>query len=183
MQNSMNPTVKGTLLSCFAICIAVLLVTSPAMADVKYVLGSGDKVRITVYADLTGEFEVDGSGVVACPLIGEVGAAGGTARQLEKSIASKLSDGYLKNPTVNVEVLTYRPFFIMGEVKRPGSYPYKNGLTLLSAVALAGGYTYRAKSDIWIVTRDNKELTGGEITRGDFRILPGDTIVVPERFF
>jgi polysaccharide export outer membrane protein len=121
---------------------------------------------------------------VAFPLVGEVLAGGGTARDLENNIAKKLSAGYLKNPTVSVEVLAYRPFFILGEVKRPGGYPFKNGLNVLNAVAMAGGYTYRAKSDIWVITRSgDKEYQDREVRNGDFIVRPGDTIVIPERFF
>ncbi len=159
---------------------------APASADSGYRLGAGDKVRVTVFGetDLSGEYEVDGSGVVAFPLVGEVKAAGGTVRDLEAGIAKKLSQGYLKNPTVAVEVLDYRPFFILGEVKRPGSYPYKNGLNVLNAVALAGGYTYRAKSNVWVITRSGANgFEEREIINGNFVVRPGDTIVVPERFF
>jgi polysaccharide export outer membrane protein len=171
------------------VAIAVFLLSVapvPASADAGYRLGAGDKVRVTVFgeADLTGEYEVDGTGVLALPLIGEVKAAGGTARDLEAGIVKKLSQGYLKNPTVAVEVLSYRPFFILGEVKRPGSYPYKNGLNVLNAVALAGGYTYRAKSNVWVITRSgDKEYQEREVQNGDFIVRPGDTIVIPERFF
>jgi polysaccharide export outer membrane protein len=168
--------------------VAVLFLSAgpSSAADAAYTLGSGDKVRVTVFGelDLSGEYQVDGSGVVAFPLVGEVRAAGGTARKLENEIAKKLSSGYLKNPTVSVEVLTYRPFFILGEVKQPGSYPYKNGLKVLNAVAMAGGYTYRAKSNVWVITRSgDKEYQDREIRNGDFTVLPGDTIVIPERFF
>lgn len=177
---------------CLVALVFVLayLSSGDALADKEYRLGSGDKVRVTVFgeADLSGEYEIDGSGVVAFPLIGEVKAIGGSARDLEKTIANKLLDGYLKNPVVSIEVLTYRPFFILGEVKRPGSYPYKNGLTVLNAVAMAGGYTYRAKQSRWLVTRGDKntskkEWQEKEIEAGEFIVLPGDTIVVPERFF
>jgi len=85
---------------------------------------------------------------------------------------------------VNVEVLSFRPFFILGEVKAPGSYPYKSGLNVMNAVALAGGYTYRAKSNVWVITRtDDSNYQAREVTDGDFKVLPGDTIVIPERFF
>lgn len=157
-----------------------------ARADAKYNLGSGDKIRITVFGedDLSGEYEIDGSGVVAFPLIGEMKATGGTARDLERNLSNKLRDGYLKQPVVSIEVLTYRPFFILGEVKRPGSYAYKNGLTVLNAVALAGGYTYRAKQSRWLLTRGkDKKTREKEIENGDFKVLPGDTIFIPERFF
>jgi polysaccharide export outer membrane protein len=170
-----------------ALVAALFLSAGPSSAaDAAYMLGSGDKVRVTVFGelDLSGEYQVDGSGVLAFPLVGEVRAAGGTARKLENEIAKKLSSGYLKNPTVSVEVLTYRPFFILGEVKQPGSYAYKNGLNVLNAVAMAGGYTYRAKSNVWVITRSgDKEYQDREIRNGDFTVLPGDTIVIPERFF
>ena len=173
----------------FFIAIAAIFLTiaaAPLSADSGYRLGAGDRVRVTVFgeADLTGEYEIDGSGVVAFPLVGEVKATGGSARDLEEGIAKKLRQGFLKNPTVSVEVLSYRPFFILGEVKRPGSYPYKNGLNVLNAVALAGGYTYRAKSDVWVITRSgDKEYQEREVKNGDFNVRPGDTIVIPERFF
>jgi polysaccharide export outer membrane protein len=177
---------QGALVAAFVTVALAAFGASPAIADSGYLLGSGDKVRVTVFGetDLSGEYEIDGSGVVAFPLVGEVLAAGGTARKLEDEIAKKLRTGYLTNPTVSVEVLTYRPFFILGEVKAPGSYPYKNGLNVLNAVAMAGGYTYRAKSSLWVITRrGDKEFVEREITNGAFVVRPGDTIVVPERFF
>jgi protein involved in polysaccharide export with SLBB domain len=172
--------------SIFAVFLFVGISAPVWAGDATYNLGAGDKVRITVFGetDLTGEYEIDGSGVVAFPLIGEVRAGSGTARDLEKRIVAKLQEGYLKNPTVNVEVLTYRPFFIMGEVKSPGGYAYRSGLTLMNAVAMAGGYTYRAKSNIWVLTRDGAQMMQAkEIANGNFRVLPGDTIMIPERFF
>jgi protein involved in polysaccharide export with SLBB domain len=181
-------SVKGIVKAVFLIAlVASAGAVFPAhAADNGYRLGSGDQIKITVFGetDLSGQYEIDGAGVVAFPLIGQVKASGGTARDLEKRIASKLSDGYLKNPTVSIEVLTYRPFFILGEVKRPGSYAYKNGLNLLNAVALAGGYTYRAKSSVWVITRSgDSSYNEREVTDGAFQIRPGDTIVIPERFF
>ena len=174
-------------LLCAVVAILVTASVEPALAaDSEYQLGSGDKVKVTVFgeADLSGTYEIDSTGIVAFPLVGQVTAGGHTARDLEKSIATKLQDGYLKNPTVSVEVLSYRPFFILGEVKRPGSYPYKAGLNVLNAVALAGGYTYRAKSNVWVVTRaGDKNYQDKEVNDGDFTVRPGDTIVIPERFF
>ena len=179
--------VRTAAFSLISLLVLLVVAEPPAQAsDAKYILGSGDRVRVTVFGedDLSGEYEIDGSGVVAFPLVGEVQAGGGTARKLEKEIATKLKDGYLKNPTISVEILTYRPFFILGEVKRPGSYPFKNGLTVLNAVAMAGGYTYRAKSNLWVITRgDSKEWQAREVTAGDFQVRPGDTIMIPERFF
>ena len=150
-----------------------------------YTLGSGDRVRVTVFGeeDLSGEFEVDGSGFISMPLIGEVEAGGLTLRQLEKVIAEKLLDGYLKTPRVSVDVRNYRPFYILGEVKEPGSYPYVSGMTVLNAVALAGGYTYRARKKRLLITRANDAEGAKQRATEDTVVLPGDVVRVPERFF
>ncbi len=151
----------------------------------EYRLGSGDKLRFIVFGedDLSGEFDVDGSGSVSLPLIGEVRAAGLTLRALEDSVAEKLRDGYLTDPRVNIEVLNYRPYYIVGEVEEPGEFPYTAGMTVLNAVAVAGGYTYRADTDRVFVSRPAQD---GEIeypADQRLRVNPGDIIRVPERFF
>lgn len=149
-----------------------------------YTLDSGDRIRIVVFRheDLSGEFEVDGGGTFAMPLIGEVNAAGLTARQLEERIATRLKDGYLVDPQVSIEVLNYRPFFILGEVNAPGSYPYVSGMSVINAVALAGGFTYRAKEDAIEIQRGGSGAPSVVVTV-DTPILPGDILRVPERFF
>ncbi len=150
-----------------------------------YHLGAGDKIRIIVYGedDLGGEFEVDGSGYVRLPLVGQVQAAGLTVRDFEGQIATRLSDGYLRDPKVSAEVTTYRPFYIIGEVNKPGEYAYVNGMNVVTAVALAGGFTYRASDDDVYVRRNGsrreEELPANERTI----IYPGDIIRVTERFF
>ncbi len=148
-----------------------------------YVLGSGDRVRIVVFGqdDLSGEFKIDGTGNISLPLIQGVKAAGLTLRQLEQTITNKLKPDFLKNPRVNVEVLNYRPFYIIGQVKSPGSYPYVAGMTVVNAIALAGGYTYRARERKVLITRarDGKQRPANHSTQ----VLPGDVIEVPERFF
>ena len=151
----------------------------------EYQLGAGDKLRITVHEspDLTGEFLVSGSGYVSMPLIGEVYAGGLTVRQLASAIAAKLTPDYLKNPRVSIEVLNFRPFDIIGEVNKPGSYPYRPGMTILNAVAMAGGFTYRADKDDLYIKRakdpDGREVEATQQTA----VLPGDVIRVKERFF
>ena len=148
-----------------------------------YTLGAGDKVKITVYGeeDLTGEFEIDGTGRLSFPLIGEIPAGGKSARDVEKLIADKLNTGYIVSPRVNVEILNFRPFFILGEVNKPGSYPYVNDMSVISAVALAGGYTARAKTGtVYLKTAGTTEET--TVTE-DAKIQPGDVIRVDERFF
>ncbi|TNE61440.1 MAG: polysaccharide export protein [Alphaproteobacteria bacterium] len=151
----------------------------------RYQLGSGDKIRVTVYGeeDLSGEFELDGTGLVALPLIGPISIGGKDLAEVETIVSAKLADGYLINPRVSVEVLNYRPFYILGEVKQPGSYPYVNGMTVLNAIALASGFTYRANEKKIEITR---KLNGKEqklSVDNTTIVMPGDIIRVPERFF
>ena len=150
-----------------------------------YTLGSGDRVRVTVFGEeeLSGEFEVDGLGAISLPLIREVQAGGLKLRQLEQVITDKLLDGYLKNPRVNIEILNYRPFYILGEVNQPGSYPYVSGMTVVNAVALAGGYSYRAQTKSLLITRANEPGRGEQPATEETVVLPGDILKVPERFF
>jgi polysaccharide export outer membrane protein len=150
----------------------------------SYQIGPGDRVKVTVFRhdDLTGEYTLDGAGNLAMPLIGEVKANGLTTRQLEQRIASQLSDGYLVDPQVAVEVLNYRPFYILGEVRSPGSYPYVNGMTVLNAVILGGDFTYRADKGDILLRRGGANSPPVEVTL-DTPILPGDIIEVTERFF
>ena len=150
-----------------------------------YKLGSSDRLRVTVFGheDLSGEFEVDGSGAISMPLIGEVNAVGLSARELEAAIAGRLSDGYILNPRVSAEVINYRPFYILGEVGRPGEYPFTSGLTVQNAVAAAGGYTYRAnKRIVYIKSMDAAGEVAYELTPTTV-VKPGDTIRIGERIF
>lgn len=150
-----------------------------------YKLDTGDKVKVTVYGedDLSGEFDVDGSGFVRLPLIGQVRAAGLSLKEFESAIEAKLSAGYLVNPKVSAEVTNYRPFTILGEVNKPGEYPYENDMTVLNAVALGGGYTYRAdKDDVYI--RRKGSSTEAKMPADDRTLVfPGDTVRVDERIF
>ncbi len=154
--------------------------------DRAYILGPGDHLKILVYGaeDVSGEFAVADSGLVAAPLIGQTKAQGLTVAELEDALRDKLSQGFLRNPRVSVDVLTYRPFSILGEVQHPGTFPYSSGATVLSAVALAGGYTYRANEDFVVVDRrtaDGKTIRGRATATS--RIQPDDIIRVPERYF
>lgn len=165
-------------------CLAVSAGGAQARG-VQYTLGSGDEVRITVFGhkDLSGEFLVDGGGAVALPLIGNLRAGGRTVRQLEAAIVDMLKPDYLRNPRVSVEVLNYRPFYIVGEVKKPGSYPYVSGMKVINAIALAGGYTYRARENRLYVTRAMGPERVKKSANHETVVLPGDVIEVPERYF
>ncbi len=150
-----------------------------------YKLGAGDKLRITIFgeANLSGEFEVAPSGNVSLPLIGSVEAKGVDTSSLEKAIVTKYKDGYLINPQVSIEVINFRPFFILGEAKKPGSYPYVNGLTVLNAVALGGGHTHRARTDRVFILRESISKTKEFEAKDDELVRPGDIIRVTERLF
>ena len=156
----------------------------PALAP-SYRLGAGDQVRIIVFGeeDLSGEFFVDGSGMVSLPLIGEAPAAGKTLAEFRTELEARLSDGYLNDPRVSAEVLNYRPFYILGEVEESGEYPYTDGLTVMNAVARAGGFTYRANTRVVFIKRANTEAEVEVPLTAIVRVMPGDTIRIAERFF
>ena len=137
---------------------------------------------MTVYRqpELSGQFALDGEGYMAVPLVGEILADGLTTRQLEDEIELRLkSGGYLVDPQVGVALLTYRPFYVLGEIANPGSYEFRDGMTVINAVALAGGYTYRADGDGVLIERGACQMA----TMADTAVQPGDIIKVPERFF
>ncbi len=162
---------------------AVAQVWAAGSAD--YRLGPGDLLRVVVFGheDLSGEFEVKGSGHVSLPLIREVKAAGLTLRQFEQAVINSLKPNFLINPRVSVDILNYRPFYIIGEVKRPGSYPYVNGMKVVNAIALAGGYTYRAQEKEVLIMRARDAARKQEPADHETVVLPGDVIEVPERFW
>ena len=153
--------------------------------DLGYQLGAGDKVRVIVFGEeaLSGQFVVSGQGKIALPLVGEVEAANLTVSQFQDKVAESLRNGYLKEPRVSVEVLTYRPFYILGEVNRPGEYPYSSGLTVLNAVATAGGFTYRAQTKRVFIRRNTEAKESAYDLTSETAVAPGDTIRVGERFF
>ena len=152
--------------------------------DDGYQLGTGDKLRIIVFGedDLGGQFQIDGNGNVSLPLLGELTAAGETAKSLEQKVTNRLTE-YLQNPHVSVEIATYRPFYVIGEVNKPGEYPYVNGMSALNAIALAGGHTVRARESTIYIRRNGsakeEELPADQMTR----IYPGDVVRIPESAF
>lgn len=150
-----------------------------------YTADAGDKLRITVFGqtDLTNTYAVAKSGYIAFPLVGAVQARGRTTNEIEHDIAKKLSNGFLRNPDVSVEVDQYRPFFIMGEVGNGGQYRYVPGMTIQNAVAIAGGFSARAQqSDADITRQVNGNVITGRVPISD-PLLPGDTVYIRERLF
>jgi protein involved in polysaccharide export with SLBB domain len=176
-------------------------ITNPAQDDIRqaayrdsyaanrsnadYRLGPGDKIRVSVFgqSDLSGEYQVDGSGMVRLPLIGTLRATDYTAPQLEQGIAGALADGYLKDPRVNVEIATYRPFYIIGAVSRPGQYAYIDNMNALNAVALAGGFTDQAIQSTLYVRHEGDATEQPVRTNQLSRIQPGDVIRVKTSLF
>jgi len=158
---------------------------SGGRAGYDYMLGAGDKLRLTVFGepDLSGEFTIDGSGFARLPLVGQVRAAGTTSQQLEAMIGSALAQGYLKTPRVSVEVTTYRPFYIIGAVNRPGQYPYVDHMNALNAVALAGGFTNGAVESVLFVRREGSNQEIEVAADRTTEIYPGDVVKVHNTFF
>jgi polysaccharide export outer membrane protein len=160
--------------------------TSASNRDPDYKLGPNDRLKITVFGQptLTGEYSLDGNGVLSFPLIGNVPANGVTISQLQKTIAAKLEPDYLVNPNVSAEVVTRRPFFVIGEVQKPGNYSYVTSLTALNAVAMAGGFTRRARKNEFYVRRVAPDGQMVRIEANSASLLqPGDTLEVRERLF
>lgn len=150
-----------------------------------YMLGPGDKLHVSVFGedDLTGDYQIDGSGMVRLPLIGTMRAAGYTAPALENAIAGALSQGYLKSPRVNVEIGTYRPIYIIGSVNRPGEYPYVANMSALNAVAYGGGFTEQARQSTVYVRHEGSTVEEAMPASQVTRVWPGDVIRVKNTLF
>jgi len=158
---------------------------APETASRTYTLAPTDRVRLKVYGetDITGEYEVDSSGYVSIPLAGRIRAGGLTTAQLERSITAALAKGIVRDPRVNIEIALYRPYYILGEVKKSGEYPYRIGMTVLDAVASAGGFTYRANENKVFLRRAGGSTEEVYPLDAPIRLFPGDNIRIPERYF
>lgn len=156
-----------------------------ANAERPYVLGPGDRVRLKDYDDetLSDDYAIDSDGFVSVPLVGRVKAAGLTARELEKALVLRMRGRIAHDPKINVEIASYAPFYIFGEVKKAGVYPFQPGLTVADAIATAGGLTYRAdESAIYVQHPGASTLQVIGLDR-PMRIMPGDNVRVSERMF
>ena len=161
------------------------VIAAEGIATGPYLLDTGDRLRIFVYGqpNLSRSYTVDQEGRIAVPLIGNVTARGRTTNGLQAAIKSKLGTEYVRDPQITVDVMQNRPFFILGEVKNGGQFPYVSGMTVETAVAIAGGYTERASERSFRLSRRiNSSVQVSEVP-GDFTLLPGDTVYVFERFF
>ena len=160
------------------------LISTITLAQESYILGSGDKVSIQVFGqdDLSIETLLGNSGNINYPFLGEIVVAGLTVKQVENVIELGLKGDYLVSPNVSVQVIAYRPFYIHGEVKKPGGYPYHPGMTINQAVALAGGLTERADDDNISLFKEGDKSNKQEASL-DYKVSAGDTITIDQRFF
>lgn len=167
------------------VAYAAPMVAAPVRYDASYHLDAGDKLRVVVYGQegLTNSYAIDAGGSITMPLIGAVPARGRTTAGLAGEIAARLRNGYIREPSVAVEIESYRPFFILGEVAAPGQYPYVPNMTVESAVAIAGGFSPRAKRDVVTVTRPEAGGAMRAIVPLGTPVSPGDTVFVGERWF
>ena len=181
----------------FAIVLLLLTLTAKAQSptdeplpelgasDSTYKLDTGDKIKINVFnqPDLSGEFQLDGEGRIYLPLIGRVDAAGLTAAELEQVLVDRFKPDYLVNPRIFIQVGIYKPYYLIGEVQGTGAFPYVAGMTYLTAIAKAGGFTYRAKQAyVWVIRADDPEQEELKLSVEE-KVQPGDIIRVAERLF
>jgi polysaccharide biosynthesis/export protein len=153
--------------------------------DTEYRLDAGDRLRVVVYGQegLTNTYAIDAGGSITMPLIGSVPARGRTPARLAAEITAKLRNGFIRDPSVAVEIEAYRPFFILGEVAAPGQYPYVPNMSVESAVAIAGGFSPRARRDSVTLTHTDRNGLSRVVVPLGTSLSPGDTIVVGERWF
>lgn len=158
---------------------------APGTSDAAYQLDYGDRIKISVFnqPDLSGEYMLDGDGRFSMPLIGAVDAAGLSPSELEALLVSRFKPDYLVNPRIFIQVMNYRPYYLIGEVHGTGAFPYRAGMTYMTAIAIAGGFTYRAKQDYVIVIRGDDPEQQELKLNVEERVQPGDIIRVAERLF
>ena len=160
-----------------------VLNTTASTAELR--LAAGDKLRVTVFGEdkLSGEYQVDSAGSLSLPLAGTIQGAGLTKAELEQALTTKLKSEYLRNPKVTVDVVSFRPFYVLGEVQKPGEYQFRSGLNVLSAIAIAGGATYRASTSKVLIQRSGSTEMTEYQQSPTVLVMPGDVVRVPERYF
>jgi polysaccharide export outer membrane protein len=183
-QNNLDAMANGGPSSAPVVAVAYAG-PEPVRYDAPYHLDAGDRLRVVVYGQegLTNTYSISAGGTITMPLIGAVPARGRTPQGLAAEITARLRNGFIREPSVAVEIESYRPFFILGEVQAPGQYPYVPNMTAESAVAIAGGFSPRARKDSVTITHTDASGTSRVIMRPGTPINPGDTVLVGERWF
>lgn len=166
-------------------CATPNLVERPSVGSFAYRIGPGDRLRVATYGEerLTGEFVVNASGEIAFPLLGPVPAAGMTVEAFNAELQGRLAAQYMRNPRVSVEMVNLRPVYILGEVQRPGEFPYGDRMSIYALVAKAGGFTYRANQNYVLVRGERDAAERAVRLSSGTAVQPGDTIRIPERSF
>lgn len=151
----------------------------------QYRMGPGDRIKLIVFKEptLSGDYTVSSDGIISLPLIGEITVNGKTANEVTAMVQTMLASGYLRDPKISLEISTYRPFFVLGEVRSPGQFPYATSMTALNAIALAQGFSPRAQKSVVYIRRAGNNAEEAYSLTPDLRVLPGDTIRVGERYF
>jgi polysaccharide export outer membrane protein len=184
-QSDLDSMAYGTPRQAYAQVPVGYAAPTPVAYDTAYRLDAGDKLRIVVYGQegLTNSYAIDAGGSITMPLIGAVPARGRTPAGLASEITGKLRNGYIRDPSVAVEIESYRPFFILGEVAAPGQYPYVPNMSVESAVAIAGGFSPRARRDRVTLTHTDSSGSMRFVVPLGTSLSPGDTVLVGERWF
>lgn len=164
---------------------AVPLLLAPVVSTGAYRISAGDKIRISTFAEerFSGEFLVHADGNITFPLFGEIPARGLTASEVARAITTRLTPDYLRDPQVTAEVIGFRPVYVLGEVARPGAYPYVEGMTMFSLIAQAGGLSYRANHKVAFVRHDQETAEQRMKIESASPVMPGDVIRIPQRIF
>lgn len=172
-------------LSLLAACAPAELAERAPVGTFEYRLGAGDRLRVATYGEerLTGDFTVNAAGAVAFPLLGPVPASGRTVAQFNADLQSRLASQFMRNPQVTVEMVNFRPVYILGEVQRPGEFPFAERLSVYALVAKAGGFTYRASQGYVYVRGEGETQERAVRLSSATAVQPGDTIRIPERTF
>lgn len=182
---SFRVTTLAVCLLFLAGCSTVATTSLPSVDSVAYRLASGDRLKLEVFREdaLSGEYVINDQGLIGLPMAGEIAAAGKTLAELRREVTMLLGQQYVRNARINLDIVGYRPIYILGEVQRPGEYEYSEGMSVHGLVAKAGGFTYRANAKV-VFIRHGKEAEEGayKLTSGA-AVLPGDTVRIEQRYF
>lgn len=174
-----------TLLLLMPACARVEMSDAPTVGTYVYRIGAGDRLKIATFGEptLSGEFAVNADGVVAFPLIGDLPAGGMTLTEFKQDLQTRLGTRYLRDPRISVEIVNFRPVFILGEVAKPGEFNYSERMTIFALVAKAGGFTYRADQAYVFIRRESEIEEQAIRLNSATAVQPGDTVRIPDRVF